>query len=180
MALIFAIVNIKDYFWYKKGISFTIPKKFQPGIYRKLRQLAHSEQSSIFLIGFTILIAGGIAIIEFPCTAGFPIIWGQLILHSNIVGAQYLSLLMLYVLFYLVDELLIFIVIVSTLKATQLQEKHGRFLKLVSGMIMLGMSIALVFMPQIMDNASTSFLLFFLAIVSSSIIHRFYKQPLEQ
>ena len=176
MALLFAVVNIKDYFGYKKGISFTIPKKFQPAIYRNLRQLAHSEQSILVLIGFTILIAGGIAIVEFPCTAGFPIIWGQLILQSNVVGAQYFSLLMLYILFYLIDELLIFFVIVTTLKVSQLQEKHGRFLKLVSGMIMLGMSIALVFFPQIMENILTSFSLVLIAVTASFIIHTFYQR----
>lgn len=176
LALTFALVNIKDYFWYKKGISFTIPKKFQPAIYRNLRQLTHSEQSSIFLIGYTIIIAGGIAVVEFPCTAGFPIIWGQLILHSNISGTQYLFLLALYILFYLVDELIIFLVILTTMHVSQLQEKHGRFLKLTSGIIMLCLSISLIFAPQIMENILTSFFFLLLATIASLIIHKIYQR----
>jgi len=178
LTLTFALVNIKDYFWYKKGLSFTIPKKFRPDIYRRLRQIAHSKESTLLLIGFTVLIAGGIAIVEFPCTAGFPIIWGQLILQSNVEGTPYFSLLTLYILAYLIDELLIFLIIVTTLNVSQLQEKHGRFLKLVSGMIMLGMSIALVFAPNIMDNVLTSFSLFLIATAVSLLIHKMYKRHL--
>jgi cytochrome c biogenesis protein CcdA/glutaredoxin len=172
MALMFALVNIKDYFWYKKGLSFTIPKKFQPAIYRNLRSVAFSNRSTILLIGFTILIAAGIAIIEFPCTAGFPVIWGQLILHNNVEGSHYLSLLVLYIFFYLIDEFVIFGVVVSTLKASQLTEKHGRFLKLISGIIMLFMAIALIFAPQVMDNILSGLLLFITATFSSLLLHK--------
>jgi cytochrome c biogenesis protein CcdA/glutaredoxin len=178
LTLTFALVNIKDYFWYKRGLSFTIPKQFQPDIYRRLRQIAHSKESTLILIGFTVLIAGGIAIVEFPCTAGFPIIWGQLILQSSVVGTQYFSLLMLYIIAYLMDELLIFLIIVATLNVTQMQEKHGRFLKLVSGMIMLGMSIALVFAPSIMEKVWTSFTFLLLAAAVSLLIHKIYKRHL--
>jgi cytochrome c biogenesis protein CcdA/glutaredoxin len=172
MALMFALVNIKDYFWYKKGLSFTIPKKFQPAIYRNLRSVAFSNHSTILLIGFTVLIAAGIAIIEFPCTAGFPVIWGQLILHNKVGGAHYVSLLVLYIFFYLLDELIIFGVVVSTLKASQLTEKHGRMLKLISGMIMLFMAIALLFAPQVMDNILSGLLLFIMATLFSLLIHK--------
>ena len=34
VALFFAAVNIKDYFWEKEGISFTIADEKKPGIYR--------------------------------------------------------------------------------------------------------------------------------------------------
>jgi hypothetical protein len=177
LALIFALVNIKDYFWYKKGISFTIPDRFRPVIYRNLRKITHSNQSVFFLIGFTFLIAGGIALVEFPCTAGFPVIWGQLILYYEVAGTQFVSLLLLYILFYLLDELLIFIVIVVTLNISQLQEKHGRFLKLVSGMVMLFLALTLVLAPHIMENMVTSFALVLIAVVISIIIHKVYQSP---
>jgi len=38
VALIFALVNIKDYFWYKQGISFTISDEKKPGIYKGIRR----------------------------------------------------------------------------------------------------------------------------------------------
>ncbi len=94
------------------------------------------------------------------------------------VGTQYFSLLTLYILAYLIDELLIFLIIVATLNVSQLQEKHGRFLKLVSGMIMLSMSISLVFAPHIMDNVLTSFSFFLIATALSLLIHKMYKRHL--
>lgn len=178
LALTFALVNIKDYFWYKKGISFTIPNKFRPLIYKNLRKITHSKQSAFYLIGFTILIAGGIALVEFPCTAGFPVIWGQLILYYDVAGTQFFSLLLLYLLFYLLDELLIFLVIVVTMNVSQLQEKHGRFLKLVSGIVMLFLALALVLAPHVMENMVTSFTLVLFAILTSITIHKLYQYRL--
>lgn len=175
LALIFSMVNIKDYFWYKKGISFTIPNKFQILIYKNLRKVAHSKQSVFFIICFTVFIAGGIAFVEFPCTAGFPVIWGQLILYYKVSGTQFVSLLLLYILFYLLDELLIFVVIVVTLNISQLQEKHGRFLKLLSGIVMLFLALALVIVPQIMENIVTSFALVLIAVIISIVIHKVYQ-----
>src|SRR5690606_19557531 len=45
MALFFAVVNIKDYFWYKQGISFTIADSKKPGIYQRMRRVMDAGDS---------------------------------------------------------------------------------------------------------------------------------------
>ena len=50
----------------------------------------------------------------------------------------FVILLLLYMLVYQLDELVIFLVAVFTLRATRIQEKQGRLLKLGGGMLMLG------------------------------------------
>jgi len=45
VALIFSIVNIKDYFWFKQGISFTISDEKKPGIYRGIRRIVNASES---------------------------------------------------------------------------------------------------------------------------------------
>ena len=46
VALFFAIVNIKDYFWYKEGISFTIADDKKPGLFQKMRRVVDASDSS--------------------------------------------------------------------------------------------------------------------------------------
>jgi uncharacterized membrane protein YbhN (UPF0104 family) len=50
IALFFALVNIKDYFWYKEGISFTIADEKKPGILREWR-VGDGRQSIFYRIG---------------------------------------------------------------------------------------------------------------------------------
>ncbi|MDO9122086.1 MAG: glutaredoxin, partial [Anaerolineaceae bacterium] len=79
VALFFALVNIKDYFWYKEGVSFTISDKQKPGIFQRMRKLMDASQSYWGLAGGTILMAAGVSLVEFSCTAGFPVLWTNLL-----------------------------------------------------------------------------------------------------
>jgi hypothetical protein len=38
-ALFFGVVNIKDYFWFQRGLSFTIDPRHKPGMFRRMRAL---------------------------------------------------------------------------------------------------------------------------------------------
>ena len=171
-ALVFAIVNIKDYFWYKKGLSFTIPKKFQPKIYRGFKNLTRKDQSLLTLSIVSIVMALGIAIIELPCTAGFPVIWAKLVNLNQITGSEYILALLVYVGVYLLDELIIFIALIISLNASQLQEKQGRLLKLISGVIMLFIASSLIFAPRLMDNITSVFIMFGSAIAISFLVDK--------
>ncbi|TVQ84008.1 MAG: thioredoxin [Micavibrio sp.] len=151
-ALIFAVVNIKDYFYFQKGISFTIDAKHKPGIYKRIRGLMAETNSMPALIGATTLMAGGIAFIELPCTAGFPVIWTGIVASQDIGLAYFAVLLALYLLIYLGIELVIFFIALRTLRIDRFQDHHGRILKLIGGIIMLALAGVLVFAPDLMHN----------------------------
>jgi cytochrome c biogenesis protein CcdA len=160
LALTFAMINIKDYFWYKSGVSFTISDKHKPRIYKGLRGIMESGKSTWALIGATVAMALGIALVELPCTAGFPVLWTNIVSTQNPGTGTFLLLLGLYMLIYLLDELVIFFTAVFTLKASKFEEKHGRVLKLVGGMVMLALALVLLIDPDLMNNISDSLLIF--------------------
>jgi cytochrome c biogenesis protein CcdA/thiol-disulfide isomerase/thioredoxin len=160
LALSFALVNIKDYFWFKSGVSFTISDKHKPRIYTGLRGIMESGKSSWALIGATVAMALGIALVELPCTAGFPVLWTNIVSAQNVGTATFAMLLGLYMLIYLLDELVIFMTAVVTLKASKFEEKHGRVLKLVGGMVMLALALVLLINPEMMNSISDSLLIF--------------------
>ena len=39
IAIGIALINIKDYFWYKQGVSLTIPDSAKPGLYARTRDI---------------------------------------------------------------------------------------------------------------------------------------------
>jgi len=73
-------------------------------------------------------------------------------------------------LIYQVDELVIFFASVATLKIGRIQEKHGRMLKLVSGVLMLTLSIVMLVDPAIMNNLKDSLNVFVIAFLATIVV----------
>jgi cytochrome c biogenesis protein CcdA/glutaredoxin len=169
LALLFAAVNIKDYFWYKEGLSFTIADEQKPGLYKKMRKIMQAD-SLWALLTTTVVMSAGIAIVEIPCTAGFPVLWTSLVATQGADRITFVLLLALYMLIYLLDELGVFAVAVFTLKSSKLEEKHGRVLKLIGGMLMLILAGVMLIDPALMNELETSLLIFAGALVAALLV----------
>ena len=171
IAIVFGVVNMKDYFWYKEGVSFTISDKHKPKLYQNMRSTVVTPRSLFGLIGTTAVMAAGVSLIEFSCTAGFPVIWSNIMI-ANKVGVLYFALLLgLYMLIYLLDEIGVVVAASITMKATRVEEKHGRLLKLISGVIMLALGIVMAIDPALMNNLSTSMVVFAIALALTILIY---------
>ena len=168
IALIFGIVNVKDYFWYKKGVSFTISDKYKPRIFKQVRELMKKE-STPGLVGATALMAAGIAIIELPCTAGLPLIWSGIIASADVTISYYWYLL-LYVFVYLLIEIIILVSVLVSLKSFKMDEFKGRALKLIGGVLIIALGLVLLLDRTIMYSISSAFLVIIGAIVLSFLI----------
>lgn len=175
VALIFGLVNIKDYFWYKKGISFTISEEKKPGIFQNIRRILDSSDSIWGLIGATVVMAAGVSVVEFSCTAGLPVLWTNLLVAQDASTGAFAALLLLYLFIYQIDELAIFGSMVVTLKASRLEETQGRMLKLFSGVLMLTLAAVMLINPGLMNNIGTSTAIFITAFCVAGlvlIVHR--------
>lgn len=176
VALFFAAVNIKDYFWYKEGISFTIDDAQKPGIYKRMRNVLNAGDSLVALVSATVVMSAGVSLVEFACTAGFPVLWTNLLAAHKVAPLAFGLLLALYMLIYQIDELGIFLAAVFTLKASRLEEKHGRILKLIGGTLMLTLAIVMVVKPALMNNLGNSLLIFGVAFGAAAlvlVVHRY-------
>jgi glutaredoxin len=164
VALFFALVNLKDYFWYKEGLSFTISDRKKPGIARRIRNLMDPNLSFWSLAGGTAVLAAGVSLVEFSCTAGFPFLWTNLLAEQGAGTASFVLLLLLYLAIYQADELAIFGAAVYSLKASRLEEEHGRILKLVGGVLMLTLAAVMLIKPSLMNDLGSSLIIFGIAL----------------
>ncbi len=160
LAAVFAAINIKDFFWFKAVVSLSIPEASKPGIYDRMRRVLASAQSLPALVSSTVVLAAGVSFVELACTAGFPVLWTNIVAARDVSPSTFGLLLGLYMLVYQLDELLIFGVAVATMRITKLQEKQGRMLKLLSGMLMLSLAIAMLVDPSLLNDVRTSLLVF--------------------
>lgn len=170
IALFFAAVNIKDYFWYKEGVSLTISDEVKPGLFQRMRRLVDASQSFGGLVAATVVLAAGVSLVEFSCTAGFPMLWTNLLASQQVGAVMFLALLAVYMLIYQMDELGIFAASVVTLRASKLEEKHGRILKLIGGMLMLTLAIVMLIDPALMNNLGSALLIFGAAIGAAALV----------
>ena len=144
IAVLAGLINLKDFAFFGHGLSLSIPQSAKGGIYARIRQVLQAKNMTAALIG-TVVLAVLVQIVEFMCTSGFPALYTRILTLRQLDTASYYGYLLLYNLAYMFDDLVILAIGVITLSQRRLQEKEGRWLKLISGLVMLGIGVYLLF-----------------------------------
>ncbi|HEX6843551.1 MAG TPA: glutaredoxin family protein [Actinomycetota bacterium] len=140
--------------------SLSIRASRRPGLFRQMRGLALEGRGIPAVILGTAVLAVGVSLLETPCTAGLPVLWSGMVAEQGVSGVGFLVLILLYLAVFLLDELLVFGAAVVTMRATKLQERHGRGLKLVSGLVMVALALVLLVRPSLLESLAGALLVF--------------------
>ena len=146
IALLAGMINLKDFWFYGRGISLSIPDAAKPDIYAGIRRILHAENITGALIG-TVVLAVLVQIVEFMCTSGFPALYTRILTLKQLDSMSYYGYLLLYNAAYMFDDVIILAIGVITLSQRRLQEKEGRWLKLISGLVMVSLGVYLILAP---------------------------------
>ena len=163
VALLVAVLNIKDYFWFKSGPSLSITESAKPGLFKRMREIVASGSIGPMLAS-TVLLAIVANSYELLCTAGFPMVYTRVLTLAELETWQYYAWLAVYNVIYVIPLLAIVIVFVRTMGARKLSEAEGRILKLISGFMMLGFGLLLLIAPQLLTNPLASILVLLAAV----------------
>lgn len=170
VALGFGLVSLKEYFRFGEGVSLGIAGSKKPGLYRRMRAISVEARTLPVALAGTALLAVGVSILETPCTAGYPLLWANLLAEQQIGLMSALPLFLLYMTIFLADELVILGAAVVTMRATKLEERAGRVMRLVSGAVMVVLAATLIFAPQAMTSIPGSLAVFGLAAALSLVV----------
>lgn len=143
LALLAGTLNLKDAVAWGRGPSLSIPAAAKPGIYQRMRRILQARNLAGALIA-TVLLGVLVQIVELMCTSGFPALYTRILAERQLHGADYYGYLLLYDFAYMLDDLLILALGIVTLSQRRLQENEGRWLKLVSGLVMVGLGLYLL------------------------------------
>ena len=168
-AVLISLLNIKDFFWFKRGVSLSISNQHQGRLIQRMRNLLGSGSLPTMLLA-TVSLAIVANLYELLCTAGFPMVYTRLLTLHEMRGAGYYLYLLLYNAVYVVPLLLIMIAFVVTLGQRKLQEHEGRALKLMSGLMMLALGLTLIFVPQALSRPWFAALLLVGAVITTWVI----------
>jgi len=144
IAIVAGLINLKDFVAFGRGISLSIPQRAKPGIYNRMRKLLHAPTMTAAIVGAAVL-AVLVQIVEFMCTSGFPALFTRILTLQELPPASYYGYMLLYIAGYMLDDIVILSIGVIMLSRHRLQEKEGRVLKLISGLVMVGLGLYLIF-----------------------------------
>ncbi|MBS1214321.1 MAG: cytochrome c biosis protein transrane region [Proteobacteria bacterium] len=176
IAIFMGMVNIKDYFFFGQGFSLSIPESVKPRLFQRMRGVVEAGQWPA-MIASTVILAVAANSYELLCTAGFPMVYTRILTLSQLSEARYYLYLLLYNLVYVIPLLVIVAVFVWTMGARKLGEREGRLLKLLSGLMMLGLGGLLLFAPGLLNNFMAALWLVVGAVLVTVILAWWQRSP---
>ncbi|MDT8316594.1 MAG: hypothetical protein RQ824_01225 [bacterium] len=157
-ALLIGIINIKDFFLFRQGVSLSIPESAKPKLFARMRGLLMADSLSVLVSG-TVMLAIAANAYEALCTAGFPMVYTRVLTLQEMPPSSYYRYLVFYNIVYVTPLALIVAVMTTALGARKMTEWQGRKLKLISGLMMASLGVILMLAPALLGNLLASFLL---------------------
>ena len=110
----------------------------------KIQKIVSAQSFVLALLGIMAL-AFSINLIELACSAGLPVLFTQILAINHLSGFEYGLYIFLYLLFFIIDDLVIFIIAMVTLKITGISNKYTKYSHLIGGIIMLIIGLLMAF-----------------------------------
>ena len=147
LAMVIGGINVKDFFNMGQGFSLSIPASAKPGLYARMRAVLAANTLPTSLAAVAVL-AIMVNFIELLCTAGFPAIYTAVLTQQDLSPPVYYAYLGLYIVGYIADDSLMVATAVIALSSRKLTEQAGRWLKLLSGVVMLALGGIMILRPE--------------------------------
>lgn len=144
--LIAGILNLKKYLKIRKETvgCTVVDNKKRKKIIKQTKNIVNNKYFILSLVGIIVL-AASVNLIELACSLGFPVIFAEILTINKINGIMKIIYLLVYILFYMIDDLFVFIISMITLEATGITNKYNKICTLVSSIIMIVMALLLLF-----------------------------------
>lgn len=146
-AVIMGLINLKELFFFKAGISLMIPDSAKLKIAERIRGVMSAEKPLAMAAG-TALLAVFVNLIELACTIGLPAIFTRVVSLKQVSAWEKYYYLAVYNLAYVVPLAVIVTLFVLTMGRYKMTEAHGKILKAISGLLMLLLGALMLFKPE--------------------------------
>jgi thiol-disulfide isomerase/thioredoxin len=139
--------NLREYFTNPAGVCKVSTGGRRQKIFSKLQDFIKKE-SFWLALGGIIVLAFAVNVVELICSAGFPVVYLQILSLNPLPWWQYYAYILLYILIFMLDDLIVFFVAMITFQVTGMSSKYKRFSHLIGGVLMLLLGFLLIFKPE--------------------------------
>ena len=149
IALGAGILNLNNYI---KSLSKddgceVVDDKKRKKIIKRIIKITSNKKFIIALLGI-MLLAASVNIIELMCSIGIPMIFTQILSMNDLSTFRYMIYMLIYIFFFLIDDIIIFAISMKTLKVTGISTKYTKYSHLIGGIIMLIIGILMILKPE--------------------------------
>ncbi|MBI2436177.1 MAG: hypothetical protein HYV41_00295 [Candidatus Magasanikbacteria bacterium] len=122
-------------------------KKTTQNTFEKIKQIVHKENLFLSIVGIIIL-GFSVNLVELACSAGFPAIFTQVLALNDIEMWKRYLYMVGYIFFYMLDDMVVFVLTMLTLKSKTIGGKYVKYANLVGGALILILGMLLIFKPE--------------------------------
>lgn len=148
VALVAGTINLASYFEKEDGCDI-VNKKQRKKIFKKIKKFTHEKHLLPAVIGIMAL-AVTVNIVELACSAGLPLLFTQVLAMNDLSTVEYIIYILIYIFFFLLDDIFVFTLAMATLKVTGVTTKYSNYSHLIGGIIMFVIGVLLIFAPEIL------------------------------
>lgn len=153
VALVAGIINCKEFFWFRKGVTLMIQEQHKMPLVEKIESMKNiiKKGSMPALIISSIVLAAFASLVELPCTAGWPLIYTNILAQKGFENSvSYYIYLLLYNLIYIIPISAIIFLFGYTFKGKQITKDQMKIIKFIGGFIMILLGIILLVNPELL------------------------------
>ena len=153
IALLGGAINLTSYYKERKKdngcavVDKEQRKSISKRIHKIVKQIDNKKTFYLAILGVMGL-AVSVNLIELACSSGLPLIFTQILAINNLNSLQYLFYILIYILFFLIDDIVIFAIAMKTLQLTGISTKYNKLSHLIGGILMLLIGILMIFKPE--------------------------------
>ncbi len=148
LAIILGIYNLYTYLKTRKETGCHVVKKEKrKTIITKINNILNNK-NTLLMFGGTIILATSVSLVEMACSLGFPTIFLELLSINNIHSFLKVTYLLIYILFYLIDDIVVLFLSIKAFETKGISTKYNKYVHLIGGLIMILMGVLLIFKPE--------------------------------
>lgn len=148
LAIILGIYNLYTYLKTRKQTGCHVVKKEKrKTIITKINNILNNK-NTLLMFGGTIILATSVSLVEMACSLGFPTIFLELLSINNIHSFLKVTYLLIYILFYLTDDIIVLFLSIKAFETKGISTKYNKYVHLIGGLIMILMGVLLIFKPE--------------------------------
>lgn len=139
--------NLRAFWVNREGACKVTGSEKRRKVFEQLRKVTQKKEFFLALGGI-VLLAFAVNLIELVCSAGLPAVYAQILVLARLPRWQYYLYLVFYIFIFMLDDLLVFFVAMTTLRAVGIDGKYARFSHLIGGSLMVIIGLLMLFKPE--------------------------------
>lgn len=149
VALGTGLYSFYKYYQEREGGCKAANAKNRDKVFEQLKDAVGHKSFPLAVVSLVIL-AFAINLFELICSAGLPAVFTQVLSMSRLVSWQRYFYIVIYIFFYMLNELVVFFIAMITAEAVGIESKWGQLSRLLGGVVMLIIGFLLFFRPGLL------------------------------